>query len=270
MNKKQTNIQNRPLFSIVIPAYKADSFILDTINSRVAELNSLNISYEIIVVVDGYAPATVKALSSFPEDIVRIYHYEQNRGKGFAVRFGMMRAKGDYIGYVDAGADILPGNLTTIINTIRSGQFDIVVPSKWHKQSEVSYSPSRKLFSRFYNKYAGLLTGVKVSDTQVGIKFYTKEVVAAVLPRLLVKRFAFEIEFLAVASKLGFTSIAEVPILLQEDKKNSTITFFEGLRSFWDTTAVFYRLRILDYYGKSQIYFKDSIKREVASLRLIN
>ena len=98
------------------------------------------------------------------------------------------------------------------------------------------------------------LFGLSLRDTQVGLKLYRRGVLEDVLPRLLVKRFAFDIEILAVAHYLGYTKIYEGPIEL-DFSGASTITSFtlwkEVFSVLRDTLAVFYRLRILHYYDTS-------------------
>ena len=98
------------------------------------------------------------------------------------------------------------------------------------------------------------MLGVHVKDTQAGLKVFKREVLEAVLPRLLVKAFAFDIEILAVSRYLGFNKIYESPIYLKWDESNTTFTPFMVFdknirRMIKDTLAVFYRLRILNYYS---------------------
>ncbi len=97
------------------------------------------------------------------------------------------------------------------------------------------------------------LFGLNVRDTQVGLKCYRREVLEAVLPRLIVKNFAFDIEILAVAHHLGFKRIYEAPIEIKLDfGKNSIVTssklFIFAYNMAVDTLAIFYRLYILRYY----------------------
>jgi hypothetical protein len=110
------------------------------------------------------------------------------------------------------------------------------------------------------------LLGVNVKDTQAGLKVFRREVLEAVLPRLLVKRFAFDIEILAVSKYLGFDRIYEAPIKVDWRRCNSNFTPFlifdkNILNMIKDTLAVFYRLRILNYYSDEKkrkwIYDKE-------------
>lgn len=95
------------------------------------------------------------------------------------------------------------------------------------------------------------LFGLAIRDSQVGMKLFRREVLEDVLPRLLVKQFAFDIEILAVANHLGYTRIFEAPVELYFTGVSSitnTNFLIVAFNTLWDTLAVFYRLRILHYY----------------------
>lgn len=241
--------KSKPTISLVIPAYKAEKFIKSVVEMRIKELQAIGVPFEIIVVLDGFSDKSANTLNKIKHKGLKVFHYQRNRGKGFAVRYGMSKARGEYIGYIDAGKDVLKGNIARMFERIRQKDADAVIPSKWVKDSRIIYPLSRKLYSKFYNFFLRVLLGINVSDTQVGAKLYTHQLVKRVLPRLMVKRFAFEAEFLAVAKHLGFKRFVEVPVDIREDDK-STITYYDGLKSFWDTFAVFYRLRISKFYDK--------------------
>ena len=108
------------------------------------------------------------------------------------------------------------------------------------------------MLSWVYQKFTKLLFGLDVTDTQVGMKIYKRRVLEDVLPRLLVKQFAFDIEILAVAHHLGYRRIFEAPVEINLFSSKSSIVWGKMFRIIFnmlnDTFAVFYRLRILHYY----------------------
>ena len=128
---------------------------------------------------------------------------------------------------------------------------DIIVGSKRHPVSKIYYPSYRRVMSWVYQIFIRVLFGIKVRDTQVGMKLYRRIVVEDVFPRLIVKKFAFDIEILAVAHHLGYKRIYEAPVELDFSGASSITS-----KNFWtiiistllDTLAVFYRLRILRYY----------------------
>jgi hypothetical protein len=163
----------------------------------------------------------------------------------------MSRAKGDIIGFIDAGMDINPKGISMLLEHFYWYDADIVVGSKLHPVSKVNYPNSRRILSRGYRFLTRVLFGFKVRDTQVGLKLFKRDVVKKVLPKLLVKKYAFDIEFLAVAYRKGFTRIYEAPVEITfNNASNITSKSFWRIvgRMVWDTAAVFYRLKILHYY----------------------
>ena len=243
--------KNKNLLSIIVPAYKQENTIkndLENIDSTLRAGLGANYDYEIICVIDGEVDATRKEAEKIISEKIKVLSYNENKGKGFAVRFGMKKAKGDLISFLDAGMDISPKGIMMLMAHMDWYNADIIVGSKRHPASRVNYSFSRKIFSICYHLGIKILFGLRLTDTQSGIKIFKRNVVEAILPRLLVKRYAMDIEMLAVANYLGFTRIYEGPIEVHFDKKTSRISWRDGFGAIWDTVAVFYRLKILHYY----------------------
>lgn len=244
-------MQNINFLSVVIPAYKQERTIVKDINNLDKVLISLPYKYEIIVVVDGYLDGTFKNAKKISKDHVKVFGYEKNQGKGHAVRHGMLKAKGDVIGFIDAGMDISPAGISLLLDLMLWQDADIVIGSKLHPDSRVDYPYFRRVLSWGYRTLTHLLFGFSVSDTQVGMKFFKRDVVEKVFPKLLVKAFAFDVEILAIANAMGYKKIVEGPVELNF-KGGSTITsgnfWIIVALMLWDTMAIFYRLKILNYY----------------------
>jgi glycosyltransferase involved in cell wall biosynthesis len=244
------------LVSVVIPAYKAENFIAKTLTEVKEVLGQTRYNYEIICVVDGKADRTLERAQEVAKrfsEKIRVIGYENNLGKGHAVRFGMARAKGDIVGFIDAGMDINPNGISMLLDHFEWYNADIIIGSKRHPVSKVVYPWQRKILSFGYQVMVKLLFGLNVRDTQVGIKFFRREVLEKTLPRLLVKAWAFDVEMLAVANYLGFRRIYEAPIELNMEFGGASVLtsrkFINTIIGFFlDTLAVFYRLRILHYY----------------------
>lgn len=238
------------LLSVIIPAYKQEKTIKKDIKKIQKTLEALGYNYEIIVVVDGIIDKTYEHASKLKNARIKIIAYPKNQGKGQAIRYGMMCAKGDIIGFIDAGMDIDPNGFAMLLSHMEWYKADIIVGSKLHPVSRVDYPLSRTIISWGYRNVTKLLFGFKIRDTQVGMKFFKKKVIKDVLPRLLVKAYAFDIEILAVAYSRGYHRIYEAPVKI---KFNSTSIVSKRLWQtillmFWDTLAVFYRLKIVHYY----------------------
>lgn len=240
--------------SLIIPAYRQEKTIIENLRSLDKALSALPYRYEIIAVVDGFLDRTFEKAKSIKNKKIRVLGYEKNHGKGYAIKLGMLSAKGDVIGFIDAGMDIDSSAISLLLDLMSFHDADIVVGSKLHPESKVNYPLVRKVLSWGYRTLTHFLFGLNIKDTQVGLKFFRKKVVKDIFPRLLVKKFAFDIEVLAVSNSRGFTRIAEGPIKLDFTGVSSiTSTSFWKiiLHMLWDTFAVFYRLKILHYYDKS-------------------
>ncbi len=244
------------LLSVIVPAYNQEKTIAKDLESIKEVLDKLRHPTELICVIDGKIDKTFNRALAFSKRYsnVKVIGYNHNKGKGYAVRFGMAESKGDVVAFIDAGMDINPNGLSMLLEHFEWYDADIVVGSKRHPDSKVDYPWQRKILSMGYQLLVWFLFGLKIKDTQVGMKFFRREVLERVLPRLLVKRFAFDVEMLAVSNHLGFNRISEAPIdITLRFGGTSSITNKKFIRivlsMLMDTLAVFYRLRILNYYS---------------------
>lgn len=249
----KSNSQDLKL-SIIVPSFKQEKTIKKDIENIKNTLDSLPYDYKIIVVIDGKLDKTAERLKSIKSSRLKVVELENNNGKGFAVRKGIEKANGDIIGYIDAGMDIDPAGIEMLVNHMVWYDADIIVGSKLHPVSHVEYPFYRKILSWGYRTLTRLLFGFKVRDTQVGLKLFKYNVAKDVFSRSLVKTFAFDVEVLALAYALGYKKIYEAPIRLNF-RGNSSITSSR----FWkiilqmtvDTLGIYYRLKIRQYYKKS-------------------
>jgi len=244
------------LISIIVPSYKQEKTIVRDLNKILTVLNKLRYPTELICVIDGKEDRTFNRVQRFAKKYsnVRVIGYDTNKGKGYAVRFGMAESKGDIVGFIDSGMDLNPNGLSMLLEHFEWYEADIIVGSKRHPVSKVEYPWQRKILSFGYQILVFILFGFRVRDTQVGMKFFRRQVLEKVLPRLLVKKFAFDVEILAVANYLGFKRIYEAPIDIRLELGGmSSITNKTFLKIAWgmlvDTLAVFYRVKILHYYS---------------------
>ena len=246
-------MEKNKLLSLVVPAYKQEKTIIKDITNLSDILSSLKLKYEILVVVDGNIDNTLQKVQLIKNKHVKIFGYEENKGKGFAIKLGVEKAKGNIIGFLDAGMELDPRDISRMLEIMDWNNADIVVGSKLHPESKVNYPAARRILSWGYRMGTKMLFGFNVRDTQVGFKIFTRKTAKDVFSRIVVKRFAFDIEVLAVAYKLGYIRVYESPVKLDFKGASSisSLNFWRViLRMLWDTAAVFYRMRILKYYSK--------------------
>jgi glycosyltransferase involved in cell wall biosynthesis len=237
--------------SVIVPVYKQEKTIQKDLQNIDNVLRQIRYDYEIIVVVDGTKiDKSYKNAKKVKSPKIKVYGYPNNHGKGYAVRFGMAKTQGDYVAFIDAGMEIDPNGISMIIEHMEWYNADIIVGSKRHPASKVNYPLDRKIISFGGHLVARFLLGINVYDTQSGLKIFKRQVLIKILPRLLIKTYAFDLEILSVANRLGFNNIYEAPIRLTYDF--TSLTHATGMKTIYqcliDALAVFYRLKILHYY----------------------
>jgi len=242
-----------PLLTVVVPVYNQAGTIVDnlrTIRERVEA--GVGKGVELIVVSDGSVDASGERLLEDPSHRARVIHYDRNLGKGFAIKAGALAAQGRWISYVDADLDLDPASLPEFLALAERESLDFVIGSKRHPDSRVQYPRRRRVGSWLYQQLVRVLFSLDVRDTQVGLKLFRREVAEEVLPLLLVKQFAFDLEFLAVARALGYRRIREQPVKLEYQFAGSGVRSPAVALALVDTAAIFYRLRILRYYQRKR------------------
>jgi glycosyltransferase involved in cell wall biosynthesis len=240
------------MLSILMPAYNEASSIARNVCETVETMRALGIDFEILVIddgsMDGTDVAAVDAMRACPEH-VRLVRCPRNEGKGNALVCGAEYAKGEYVAFLDADMDLHPEHLAGFFEIMEARQADAVIGSKFHPGSKVDYPLERRIYSFFYFTLVRLMFGLPVRDTQTGIKLFKRTVLETVLPRVLVKRFAFDVEVLANVHHFGYR-IAEAPVKLNFQRGYSRIRLDAVWNVFLDTLAIFYRMRILHYYDR--------------------
>jgi len=239
-------IMSQVELSFVVPAYNEEDSIEDTLGTLDDTVKSRRLPYEIVVVDDGSLDKTLlKAMAYASRNgHVRVVSYDKNVGKGYAVKAGFMQTTGEVVVFVDSDMDIDLGAVSSYVDALRHG--DIVIASKWHPDSMVSMPLARRILSHGFNVLVRLLTGANLKDTQVGLKAMKKSAFKDIFPRLNVKRYAFDVELLAVARLYGLR-IVEMPTRLRIEESFRPKEIF---RMFVDLLGIAYRLRVIHSYRR--------------------
>lgn len=240
----------RPELSVVVPAYNEAGDVRSALEQIVQAVDRLVGTFEIVVVDDGSVDGTSTVLRSMADEqgCIEYVTHDTNQGKGLAIMTGCREVTGDRVLLMDADGDISPADIAAFTERMDREQADIVIGSKRHPDSEVDYPLRRRLLSRGYSLLVKALFRLDVTDTQVGMKLLRREVVDEIMPLLLVKRYAFDVELLAVAVNRGYT-VAEAPVSI-DFNMGSNVDWKEIAKIAWDTAAVFYRLHLLRYYDR--------------------
>jgi len=240
--------QKTPEITIVMPYYNPGESLGRNVLDVLKVLESAGLDFEVIAVSDGTTDGSEATIDALGEDRVTRVDLAQHKGKGEALRVGLSKGRGRYLGFIDADGDLPADLLGTFVSTVRSGDVDIVVGSKRHLESDVEYPFVRRVYSWGFQQLVRVLFDLNVRDTQTGIKVLRREVLEAVLPLMVEQRFAFDLEMLVVARQLGYDRFAELPVRI-ERHFGSTISLKAVALILSDTFAIWWRWRVRSLYG---------------------
>jgi glycosyltransferase involved in cell wall biosynthesis/O-antigen/teichoic acid export membrane protein len=235
--------------TLVVPFYNPGPRLKGHLDEIINTLSSSKLSFEIIAVSDGSTDNSEVALTPLISNHLRLVRFDQNRGKGAALRAGLSAGRGEYLGFIDGDGDLPADLLLNLIELIRDQQPDIIYGSKRHPRSQVVYPPLRRLYSWIYQQLNRVFFRLPLRDTQTGVKVVRRNVLVAVLPRMVEKRFAFDLELFVVARQQGFRNFVEMPVTIGQ-RFGSTISIRSVRNMLIDTLAIFYRLHILRFYER--------------------
>lgn len=239
------------MLSIVIPAFNEGKKIYENLGIVSDVISKFTDDFELVPVNDGSKDNTADEIlrAASKNSKISPVIYEKNRGKGAAIVEGVKNSKGDIIGFLDADLDISPEHISKFVIAMNEQNADVVIGSKMHPDSELDYPPARKFFSMGYYCLLKILFGLKVRDTQTGIKFYKASFIKNIVNKLTVYGYAFDIEILALANSMN-ASIIEMPVkvVFQRGESFGRIKFKDIWKMFTDTIGIWWRLRIKKSY----------------------
>jgi dolichyl-phosphate beta-glucosyltransferase len=227
--------------SIVIPAYNEERRIAGTLQAILDYMARQSYASEILVVDDGSTDATVDAVAPFSlrKPSVRLLKNKRNRGKGFSVRKGFLRARGRYLMFSDADLSTPIDEVQKLIARLRRG-WDVAIGSRALPESriEARQLPHRENMGRLFNVLVQTLVICGIRDTQCGFKCFRRDAAVEICRRMACERFAFDVEMLYLARFLGYR-VAEVPVVW----RNSPETKVNALRDSASMFADLMRIR---------------------------
>jgi glycosyltransferase involved in cell wall biosynthesis len=245
------------MLSIIIPAYNEEKNIRQTLEGLLKNVENINRDFEILLVCDGCKDKTALEAKKIKHKCLKILEYCPNRGKGYALSYGTKHSLGEVVTFLDAGGDFDTTHIDKFIKLMEVFDADIVIGSKRHPASVVEYPLKRRFFSYIYHMMIRILFDLNVKDTQTGLKVFKRQVLVDILPRAVVKKYAFDLELLVISKKLGYKKIFEAPVKMNYNFTNTGINFRSIKDMILDTMAIFYRLNFLKYYDKAHFKIKN-------------
>jgi glycosyltransferase involved in cell wall biosynthesis len=235
-------------YSIVIPAYNEGKRLAPTLEQVTGYIRQQGWDAEVVVVNDGSRDNTAEIVRAFAErtPTVRLVENPGNRGKGYSVRHGILKARGDVIVFSDADLSSPIEEMPKLLQAIDAGA-DIAIGSRWlqAKLQTTRQSLHRQLFGRIFNGLNRVILGLGFADTQCGFKAFTRRAAQTILPLQRIERWGFDPEILFLARKFGFR-VDEVPVRWGHVGGTRIHPLIDGARMFQEML----RIRWYDLEGK--------------------
>lgn len=240
----------KPYLSIILPAYNEEHRIERSLEIRHKYLERQNYSYEVVIVNDGSTDKTREIIKEKIKDWphFKLEEYGENRGKGYAVRHAMLKAKGEWRLFMDVDESVPIKEIELLWPHIK--EYEIIIGSRYCEGGKVAEKQPliRRFISRGGNLLIQLLVAWGIKDTQCGFKMFSEHVAKEIFPLQTMERWSFDIELIAIAKRHGF-KIKEVPIVWHEEPGSRLRAVKASARALKDLFVIKWRL-LLGKYNK--------------------
>jgi glycosyltransferase involved in cell wall biosynthesis len=235
-----TDILDPLTYSIILPAYNEGVRIAGTLEKILAYSKKRGWDAEVLVVNDGSTDNTCEIVRSYAagNPTLRLINNPGNRGKGYSVRNGMVRAHGDILLFSDADLSSPIEEADKLFAAIEDGA-DIAIGSRWLKpELQAQRQPLlRQILGRIFNLALRIILGLNFKDTQCGFKAFSRRAAEAIFPLQQIERWGFDPEILYLAKKFGF-GIREVPVIWSHREGTRINPLRDGMRMFAEVLRI--------------------------------
>jgi dolichyl-phosphate beta-glucosyltransferase len=224
--------------SVVVPAYgEADRIgaTISRIRTELAELSDAG-GLEVVVVDDGSTDRTAAAAREAGAD--QVISYQPNRGKGAAVREGVLAARGRTVAFTDADLSYAPAQIRRLVRAVEGG-WDVVVGSRQHTGTltVVRAGRLRELGGRVINVFTGVVLLGRYRDTQCGLKAFRGDVAKLIFDHTTVDGFAFDVEVFHLVERYRL-SLTEVPVEVENAQRSTVSVVRDAIRLIMDLVSI--------------------------------
>lgn len=230
---------NNPDITLIIPMYNENKIIKETA-ATLHEYMSANFeSYEILFSDDGSTDGCGDTVRNMQLSCVRVVGYQQNHGKGCAIRTAMLEAKGNIIMFTDAdlayGTEVIRRAYDMLSKDTEA--FMLIGSRNLSKDGYEGYTAMRRVMSKVYIKVLGMIGGFRLSDSQCGCKAYKNPAEKNIFSRCKVDGFAFDFESIMWAQKLGY-KIIEMPVKIINHRESTVHVFRDTVKMLRDVIKI--------------------------------
>jgi glycosyltransferase involved in cell wall biosynthesis len=198
------------LLSVIIPVYNEELTVGNVIDRVKLAMQKIGLQYEIIVVDDHSYDKSLEVANKHSE---KLYSLKQHLGKGYALRAGFAKAKGDIIITIDSDGSHRPEELLRVLTPVLHDKADLVIGSRYLNQKNVAARKLNAFGVRIFNYLIQIFTGVSITDSQSGYRAMKRQILNK--QRLKSGGYEIESEMLVKTAKEGFR-VAEVPISFEQ------------------------------------------------------
>jgi dolichyl-phosphate beta-glucosyltransferase len=221
-----------PQYSIIIPAYNEQARIGRALSSVSGCIRKRGWNAEVLVVDDGSTDTTAALVEAWADEHpeVRLIRNGQNRGKGYSVRHGMLRAAGGIVMFTDADLSSPIEEAERLFAAIAAGA-DVAIGSRWLVGKRIVHKQPlyRRFFGRCFNALTRTIMRLPFADTQCGFKAFRREAGQLVFSLQRIERWGFDPEILFIGIKRGLR-ITEVPVTWGHDERSRISYLRDGMQ----------------------------------------
>jgi glycosyltransferase involved in cell wall biosynthesis len=226
------------LLSIIIPVFNEELTIGNIIDRTKTAMKQINLKYEIIVVDDHSRDHSLEVAQKRD---VQVYSLKEHLGKGYVLRAGFTKAKGDIIVTIDSDGSHRPEELQDVLTPVFEDKADLVIGSRYLNHKRVATRKLNAFGVRIFNYLIVLFTGVSVTDSQSGFRAMKRQVLDK--QKLYAREYEIESEMLVKTVKAGFR-VAEVPISFEQRTYGRS-----GVDPLWDGSKILYSIMLAHFRG---------------------
>ena len=221
-------MEKQPYLSVIIPAYKEGERIGRTLMEIEKYLNSQDYDYEVIVIVDGSRDKTAEVARNYSSQIknLKVIDNQENHGKGYVVKQGLLESRGKYRLFMDADGSTSITHLDKFLPEFQNG-YDVVIGSRDIEGAfvQIHQAKHKEIIGDMGNWAIRIVLGLwSYPDTQCGFKILSERAVKEIASRMVIDRFGFDYELIILAYKLGF-KVKQMPVRWMNEE-GSTVTLF--------------------------------------------
>lgn len=233
--------------SLVIPAYNEERRLPVSLRDIRAFLGARLQGVEILVIVEKSTDRTLEAAREAAQGDARIEIVDNqvHKGKGYAIKCGMLRARGDVVIFMDADLSTpLAEVYAFLAHLAQNPETHIAIGSREHSRSQIVRKQSwvRRNLGRAFNKFVQSFTMRGITDTQCGFKAFRREVAREIFSRQTIDGFAFDVEILMLAQELGY-KLDVLPVRWVNSPDSKVRIWIDPLKMLWDLLKIRRRVR---------------------------